>query len=650
MLTYLATILFIILTSFNLSKLSKLPIENFVPISVFVGIIWTTIFGIAGQLLLGASLLLPITLGWTLLILIQDKKSTKINFISFESIKNFISSPIIFFIALSAWSFKHSQYMRFYEWDEFTHWAPSVKSMFLFNVLGPASPIDLNNPNYAPGLGILSYLVVKIGGTWDEADVYWAYQVMFFSVLVPILKGFDFKKFGYFFVGVVLLIFSPLYFFNIFQSIYADGLLSVVFGFSLILATSKRTVNSRWGIFNYLVTISTLILIKDFGIVLALISISIYGVYFFSNQSDKNIQIYQGLFKSVLVTGVAFVTAFGTRYLWSEYATEEDSSIVSTSIGTANSFISQAVSEDFNQTNLLMRVFKDAVFEKSITWRSGIQVTSWQWLLIIIFLLVVSALYQKTKKQKYLDLTITGLIAGGFFVNSIAVFLSYRVLFFGEYAISLPSFERYMSVYLSGVLFFVAAKAVFELKEISQETVAADSQRKFETIFKIPLMPLMLTLSYTVHSPAGHALNFLYSPHQQSVAIANNFKLIDEKIELAQFKVDDKVGIIAQHTIGFEYYRLQYEIMPASTFKTGFNTWSIGSPSGPDDLWTDQTMTPERWNDYLNNLDYLVVYNVSQSFLDEFGIFFEDKENIANESAIYWVDHSNLGNRLIKLV
>jgi hypothetical protein len=151
----------------------------------------------------------------------------------------------------------------------------------------------------------------------------------------------------------------------------------------------------------------------------------------------------------------------------------------------------------------------------------------------------------------------------------------------------------------------------------------------------------------TFYAPNGRLTTYAKNPSEFSAELRSGFENIKNKIRFAKFTELDKVGIIAQHTMGFEYYVLQYESLPASVVPTGNYTWSIGSPSGENDYWTDQAMNPERWNTYLSKLDYLIVFKVSDSFLDEFGQFFEDPPS-TTEQGIYRVEHSGTKNILLR--
>jgi hypothetical protein len=72
----------------------------------------------------------------------------------------------------------------------------------------------------------------------------------------------------------------------------------------------------------------------------------------------------------------------------------------------------------------------------------------------------------------------------------------------------------------------------------------------------------------------------------------------------------------------------------------GGKAFSIGTPRGEGDIWTDPTMNAEKWNQTLLDFDYVVLYNSTESFLNEFSSLFEN--GIVEDSSVYKV--VKLGN------
>jgi hypothetical protein len=100
----------------------------------------------------------------------------------------------------------------------------------------------------------------------------------------------------------------------------------------------------------------------------------------------------------------------------------------------------------------------------------------------------------------------------------------------------------------------------------------------------------------------------------------NSFEPFSVDLSRKLLTKDDKVWVIAQHTEGFEFHFLKYNLLPAST---NLSSWSIGSSFDSTDVWTDDSINSTNWKKSLINYDYLYIFKVSDSFTNEFGSLFE---------------------------
>ena len=103
-----------------------------------------------------------------------------------------------------------------------------------------------------------------------------------------------------------------------------------------------------------------------------------------------------------------------------------------------------------------------------------------------------------------------------------------------------------------------------------------------------------------------------------------------EAIRAAQIPQGSKVYIIANHTVGFEYYVLRYEM---AGLRFGQVPWSIGTPFGDGDIWTDPAWDIDKWSQELSAFDYVVLYSTTESFNNEFGSLFES--GIVDPNSVY---------------
>jgi hypothetical protein len=141
--TFLVIVGVPVLLSFLITRWSGQKIVTWLPASYMLVALWVLSFGMLNKLHLGVILIAPALLLVICVTIFVKRESLRI-----DSIKELTSIPMILFVSLAAWTFLHSQQMKFYLWDEFSGWGPFVKSMFLFDALGPYSPAKIGATSY----------------------------------------------------------------------------------------------------------------------------------------------------------------------------------------------------------------------------------------------------------------------------------------------------------------------------------------------------------------------------------------------------------------------------------------------------------------------------------------------------------------------
>jgi hypothetical protein len=224
------------------------------------------------------------------------------------------------------------------------------------------------------------------------------------------------------------------------------------------------------------------------------------------------------------------------------------------------------------------------------------------------------------------------LIIGGFFAYLGILLFLYLTSFSQNEAIGLASYDRYVTTYLAGIAFFIGA-------------IALNSIENLTTLNSTPLMLFAWLILLLVQASPWNLMSYVASPNVASDAIRSPYDGERKMISDMNFTVEDRVWFIAEHTVGFEFYMFQYELLPASI---GRSPWSIGSAYGPGDLWTDTTITKEVWDKKLYDFDYVFVHSANETFVNEFGSMFESPETLDSPS-IYRIEHRTQSNLLIKV-
>ena len=189
-----------------------------------------------------------------------------------------------------------------------------------------------------------------------------------------------------------------------------------------------------------------------------------------------------------------------------------------------------------------------------------------------------------------------------------------------------------MNTYLIGIVIYISHKVIGNL-------INLDGLRELSIATAVWMAIFML------QSSPGNLLTYLSNPSFQSDNWRNAYADRSWLIAEVNLPPESKVWIIAQHTVGFEFYLFQYELLPATVGKI---PWSIGSISGPGDIWTDPTYDVEKWGEALTNYDYVFINNVTESFISEFGSMFEDPSTL-DRPGIYKVDLIDSKINLVKI-
>lgn len=608
--TYLLFVIFPIMLSYVIATLSNQRVTTLLPLSYFLAIFWAFGFGMIDRLELGVNLLFPI-----LILVISYMLIFKKGFINKQRVQELNSPAMVVFIVLSAWTFVNSRNMRFYVWDEFSGWGPFVKSMFLFDKLGPYSPADLPFPEYIPGISMLPYLAMKIGGQWNEAVVYWSYQVLIIAILVSVFPALKWRRYG---LNVLVIISSLLvaaFFYNSFQSIYADPLLGLLFGLGIILATSRDATVNKWKFFYFVVLVSFVSIAKEVGPYFSLTLILLmFARTYFNSSTDNERANFLRFLRSAMLAAFVFLPLAVIQISWRILLSNQEI--------TSSRSVFVVVKKLFGSSDQggLSSIWSDEVFTNflkktvgsPLTFINGLPLTAIMWITILTLLLgfiIFSSRHREIMREDTVTLII---ILVGFFGYLVVLFFLYLSIFSAGEAAGLASYERYVLTYLAGIVLYLNYRFT---NEIYLET----------NINQFSFFTAAWLITLLMQSSPSNVLTYVSNPNAASDNFMTQFDGERQMINAMNLQVTDDVWIIAQHTIGFEFYLFNYELLPASVGRSPF---SIGSPYGDGDIWTDPSYTEEKWAGKLRNFEYVFVHSVTPSFVDEFGDLFDDPSTL----------------------
>jgi hypothetical protein len=253
------------------------------------------------------------------------------------------------------------------------------------------------------------------------------------------------------------------------------------------------TVNNKWALINFLITLSALVLIKDFAIVLALISSVILVVNFLFESKTKTTSKRKSFTSALGLFVAAFSVIFFTRFIWVNFVGGGDFAKNSNAAlaGTPER-VGSLVNSDREYINLMWDTYKSRFMDGTVTSWGGFQISTFSWIMIIGILALLSTLNFESKDRRK-EIAIATSVFFGSFAYLAALFLAYLTVYSGNNALGLTSYERYISTYLSGSIFFISTRAVNELLKFSIIIEKIKFEKVSSQILKLPKLVWMQT-------------------------------------------------------------------------------------------------------------------------------------------------------------
>jgi hypothetical protein len=275
--------------------------------------------------------------------------------------------------------------------------------------------------------------------------------------------------------------------------------------------------------------------------------------------------------------------------------------------------------------------FFDAFIYMNLRPSYSVPMASLYWTVVcIVFFIIWAMLSGKLNRTRNIAIGATLLIttAGYFGV----VLYSYLTVFGTGEAAGLASYSRYIGTWYQGVFFAIVFMILSEFRMVDFFESSRASEASVVKARKKVSLFLAAFIGVAALSSVHNYMLMLSVSKNQGSEMRERFIPIKEAIAAANMPEQSQIYIIANHTVGLEYYVLRYEM---AGNKFGQVPWSIGTPFGDEDIWTEPTWDVERWSKELRNFDYVVLYSTTESFNNEFGSLF--KSGIVEPNTVYQV-------------
>ena len=450
----LAVLLFVaVICSFSFFAAVKLnrTFEETLPISTMGIILFLFLTGMVNILGIGWILVCIIAVGlygYSIYWLIKKHSRDSLK----ESCFNLFTPGFIVFAILTVMIAYFNQDRLATHTDEFSHWMDIVMIMTGINGFGTTAGSGAIFPSYPPAMSLFQYLMEKINmaitGDFSEWKVYFAYQLLAVSIVLPFVKvkGYSVVQKVVSVISWPVCLFLPLIFFkDMYSSIYIDPFLGVLgsSGFAAVSITKKKD----WMYNTYMsMLMAVLVLSKDVGIYLA-IFISIYYLIDYLSRAGfgkKNILLSATPLAAMIPAKLLWKIELAVSHTAQKFSQPFDvQGTIDTIKGNGNEFYT-TVYDNFRQAITYRFVYYE---------RLGFNYTSIMTLLVVAFICLHVSLYKRGQLKKAAAVTGAAVPGIAIIFYILSMFPLYISRFETEEAINLASFERYCGImFLTGIL------------------------------------------------------------------------------------------------------------------------------------------------------------------------------------------------------
>ena len=613
--TNLLVTLILLLAAFSLSYLIRSSLLISLPTAIFGITAVLYLFGLFNQLLLGFWVVLTAIGLATIasaILLIKTKELV-------SHLRSLLSPGLAIFLTLGLFSFLLTRGMQLSSWDEFSHWGTIVKATYLYDAVGPYNPVTLDFRSYPPSLSLFEYFVTKLGGAWLEGNIFFAYQLIIWSLFTPFLSQLTWRRWGRVIVVVPLMFIAPLAFFNSLNVTLSDPLLGMLFGYALAIAYVGNILQWRLALHVGL-AIFMLTLAKDAGTFMAALVVVLFLIRLFA---AKKTSPDEWSWRRFTVLGsIPALSLIISNQSWAALVRERVASPAFSGPIDLAAFFGAFRGDGPSYWQEILLFFEYGVSNYPVNPDGSVAVPQIQLILIFIVVLAVLEIIFSRRMGRKFGLALLGVTTSGAIVYTIGLLALYLFRFAEWEAVRLASYERYLGTYWAGVVLCVTLVTIWLVAGSASSEQVQGLKGKIEVIPEMVLVGIVFLLSFAL-SPAQKLAEFFANPNGYSSQLRAHFEPAIEQVIQAGIDEGDKVWIIAQHTRGFDYWVLRYSLMGSDVNLSG---WSIGNPSSEEDIWTIEK-TAADWAADLRDFDYVLFFDPGDNFMNQFGsLFTQDTE------------------------
>ncbi len=528
-------------------------------LAVALAILWFTLFGCLGLLVLSGWLWYALCLAATVFVLYKERK-TIVKRLS-PGWWFFVLGGVFFTVLFAATR------PQFAEWDDFTFWGTAAKAVFENGEMYTSAASNLLHRSYPPGLIVFTYMAQFFGRAFSEYGMMAAYSFVYLAAFAAASALWEQRRAAavVFTCGLFVLPFffepgahlgEPSW---AYLTVMADPPMAALFGGVLCFYFAGGEKDWRL-LLPFGALLGALTTLKDMGFALALLALFIAGLDLLFCERDRlsffALRRWRAWLVSCLACGAMIV---GMYLLWAAHLALSPLGVDRFNLGSAGqnlgmgAMLAGALGALFGlvqhpQYSQVLPLMQNALFEKPV---SVIGAGPAVFCLICLILLAAFVL-AATKRQRRRVLVFFITSTAGFALFYIFNIFLYAFIFKEIEALILKDYLRYISPYWQGWL--AASLALLGLTAVS-----GPKERRRMVLARAGSLGLTLCLVLAVVLRGNGQSNFLfYSPSNYGVRYSVQDVLAQAAAEGMQ--KGDKVYLLSQDDDGDRSYKFRYEM------------------------------------------------------------------------------------------
>ncbi|MGN0378734.1 MAG: hypothetical protein ACI4EU_04010 [Butyrivibrio sp.] len=616
MLALVGIIIIVMTIALGFAVLFKVRVEKTIPVSVMAIVFIMYVSGFCRNLKFGFYVVLVcsfLALFYMIIIFLKNR----------QRVVSVLSPYLLYYVLFAIWLYLNFSKRMLNEWDEFSHWGLTVKAMFNSNMFSNEPGSTIYFVDYPPGTALFQYFAMQVKGEFSEGFISIAQGMLIFSFMMPVLGELRINRKNILIslFSVLCLFILPIGFYTtVYSSLYVDAALAVIFGYIVFNCLKEKEYNFFY-YFNLALACGTLCITKTSGIGLMVLAGIVVFIDNFITGRYKKLCFKEKIIRLVLdivpfIIGAIYNAAWKIRLNALGYEAHFDTKRI-TFKGIIDVFSGNG--EAYQQTTLSN--FKQTFFGFNIT---TIRIGSF-FSYILIFIVLVLAIYliKAENKKRFIALGTSTIVV--YLIYSFYMLLLYLFTFSSGEAERLASFDRYEYTMILGIIEALVCFLLYCLIHSEKKAV----------LFACLLVCIMFIVpnDIVLHLYDKQEIEREHNLRKQYETIGNSVReQLDDK---------DKVYIISQNSDGYNFFVLRYTLSPIHTQirdndeKWEDVSWNIGQPNNKGAH--RRIITSDEWINYLisEEFDYVLLFNVDNQFIEEFGDLFEQE---IDSGQLYLVD------------